>query len=238
MIHATVRHTCTAKSSGKLQFCNRHFVISGVLSPPTPTPTKKIVETKKKDYGVSSRYGYPPPPRPLQTKVTVVGQNEMSHRENLIGPLLVHKRLGPSPPPPPPPLLPLLWGCPVGPRRLLSEDRRTVRAAVGGYIFAGWCPTAPGRRRDAVRPPPLETPRGRGRGPGPLPTGGLGPDAHVGPGGVARALVRAWAWGTAGRSGQVRRPGGRVKSDPARAAGRASLPWPGHCRTGPGPGMH
>ena len=29
--------TCKAKSSGKLQFCNRHFVISGVLSPP-PNP--------------------------------------------------------------------------------------------------------------------------------------------------------------------------------------------------------
>ena len=42
-IHATVRHTCKAKSSGKLQFPNRHFVISGVLSPPPPTPTKTIV---------------------------------------------------------------------------------------------------------------------------------------------------------------------------------------------------
>ena len=43
-IHATVRHTCKGKSSGKMQFCNRHFVISGVLSqPPRPTPTKIIV---------------------------------------------------------------------------------------------------------------------------------------------------------------------------------------------------
>ena len=39
MIHATVRHTCKAKSSGQLQFHNHHFVISMVLSlphPPTP----------------------------------------------------------------------------------------------------------------------------------------------------------------------------------------------------------
>ena len=33
--------TCTAQSGGKLQFCNRHFVISGVLSLPLPHPTKK-----------------------------------------------------------------------------------------------------------------------------------------------------------------------------------------------------
>ena len=31
------------KGSGKMQFCNRHFVISGVLSHPHPTPTKIIV---------------------------------------------------------------------------------------------------------------------------------------------------------------------------------------------------
>ena len=37
-------HTCKAKkSSGKLQFRNCHFVISGVLSLPTPHPTKTIV---------------------------------------------------------------------------------------------------------------------------------------------------------------------------------------------------
>ena len=38
-IHAKVRHTCKAKSTGKLQFRNPHFVISGVLSPPPPPPT-------------------------------------------------------------------------------------------------------------------------------------------------------------------------------------------------------
>ena len=38
-----VTHTCKAKSSGKLQFRNRHFVISGVLSLPPPSQTKIIV---------------------------------------------------------------------------------------------------------------------------------------------------------------------------------------------------
>ena len=36
-----------------------------------------------------------------QTEATVVGQNEMYRRENLIGPFLVHKLLGPRPPLPP-----------------------------------------------------------------------------------------------------------------------------------------
>ena len=39
----------------------------------------------------------PPPP---QTKVTIVGQNEIYRWENLVGPFLVHKLLGPRPPPP------------------------------------------------------------------------------------------------------------------------------------------
>ena len=34
MMHATVRHTCKRKSSGKLEFHNRHFIISGVLGLP------------------------------------------------------------------------------------------------------------------------------------------------------------------------------------------------------------
>ena len=39
------------------------------------------------------------PPPPLQTKVIIVGQNEICHQENLVGPFLVHKFLGPRPPP-------------------------------------------------------------------------------------------------------------------------------------------
>ena len=38
----------------------------------------------------------PPPP----TKVTIVGTNDIYKRDNVIGPFLVHKRLGPRPPPP------------------------------------------------------------------------------------------------------------------------------------------
>ena len=37
--------------------------------------------------------GYPPP-----TKVTIVGQNDIYKRENLVGPFLGHKLLGPRPP--------------------------------------------------------------------------------------------------------------------------------------------
>ena len=41
----------------------------------------------------------PPPPRtPPQTKVTIVGNNKICNRENLVGPFLVHKLLGPRPP--------------------------------------------------------------------------------------------------------------------------------------------
>ena len=50
--------------------------------------------------------GSPPPPPgpPAQTKVTIAGKNEICNRENLIGPFLVRKLLGPRPPPPFPPL--------------------------------------------------------------------------------------------------------------------------------------
>ena len=37
----------------------------------------------------------------LQTKVTIVGKNEIYNRENLVGPFLVHKLLGPRHPLPP-----------------------------------------------------------------------------------------------------------------------------------------
>ena len=46
----------------------------------------------------------PPSPSP-QTKVTIVGKNEIYNRENLVRPFLVHQVLGPKPPPPLPPLL-------------------------------------------------------------------------------------------------------------------------------------
>ena len=43
---------------------------------------------------------YPPPP--IQTKVTIVGKNEIYDRENLIGPSFVHKLFGTRPTPSPP----------------------------------------------------------------------------------------------------------------------------------------
>ena len=49
-----------------------------------------------------SRMPYAPPPRngappPPQTKVTTVGENEIYNRKNFVGPILVHKFLGPRP---------------------------------------------------------------------------------------------------------------------------------------------
>ena len=43
------------------------------------------------------------PSPPPQTKVTIVGKNEIYNRENLVRPFLVHQVLGPKPPPPLPP---------------------------------------------------------------------------------------------------------------------------------------
>ena len=54
----------------------------------------------------------PPRPRPPQTKVTIAGTNEIYRWEDLVGPFLVHKLLGPKPPAPPPPPPPLLLMLP------------------------------------------------------------------------------------------------------------------------------
>ena len=43
------------------------------------------------------------PSPPPQTKVTIVGKNEIYNRENLVRPFLVHQVLGDKPPPPLPP---------------------------------------------------------------------------------------------------------------------------------------
>ena len=45
---------------------------------------------------------HPPPPK---TKGAIVGRNEIYRWENLVGPFLVHKLLGPRPPPPSSPIL-------------------------------------------------------------------------------------------------------------------------------------
>ena len=54
------------------------------------------------------------PSPPPQTKVTIVGKNEIYNRENLVRPFLVHQVLGPKAPPPLPP--PLLKRSPAPPR--------------------------------------------------------------------------------------------------------------------------
>ena len=46
--------------------------------------------------------GYPPVPQHFQTKVTIVGENEIRNWENVVGPSLVNNFSGPRPP-----LLPL-----------------------------------------------------------------------------------------------------------------------------------
>ena len=54
---------------------------------------------KNQGGGPSPKTPSPPP----QTKVTIVGKNEIYNRENLVRPFLVHQVLGPKPPPPLPP---------------------------------------------------------------------------------------------------------------------------------------
>ena len=50
-----------------------------------------------------SEWPYPLGPAPrLQTKMTIVGNNEIYNWENLSGPFMVYKLLGPGPPLPPP----------------------------------------------------------------------------------------------------------------------------------------
>ena len=76
---------------------------------------------------------------PLQTKVTVVGRNEIYDRENLSGPLWVHKLLGPRPslPPPLPPSSTSLalcqQECVVG----LQCVQTSGEHAVSGHVLLG-----------------------------------------------------------------------------------------------------
>ena len=66
------------------------------------------------------------PSPPPQTKVTIAGKNEIYKRENVVGPFLVHKLLGPNPPPP----LAQKTPCPLPYRRLdsvlLKSTERTA----------------------------------------------------------------------------------------------------------------
>ena len=84
------------------------------------------------------------PSPPPQTKVTIVGKNEIHNRENLVRSLLVHQVLGPKPPPPPPP--------PCSKEALVrTVFLRTLLFAGqggGGYTTVtvfGACPVSPSR---------------------------------------------------------------------------------------------
>ena len=69
----------------------------------------------------------PPPPK---TKGTIVGNNNIYNREDLIGPLLVPTLLGPRPLPPP-------EGC-IGREGTSEAAPEVVRQAVGGSCQSGW----------------------------------------------------------------------------------------------------
>ena len=70
--------------------------------------------------------GVPPGPPPLpQTKVTIVGRSDIYKKENLIGPFLVHKLLGPPPPS----------------FSLLPRGGGAAAAAAGAVAIRGWRPT-------------------------------------------------------------------------------------------------
>ena len=66
--------------------------VTGAVKLETPSAPREVSEWPCATGGG----GDPPPP----TKVSVVGKNGIYHKENLIGPFLVHKILGPRPPSP------------------------------------------------------------------------------------------------------------------------------------------
>ena len=68
-----------------------------------PPPPRAVLEWPCTVGGMG--WGDPPGhPRPLRTKVIIVGKHESYHWKNLVGPFLVHKfGGGPRPPPPLPP---------------------------------------------------------------------------------------------------------------------------------------
>ena len=61
-----------------------------------PPPPPQSLPRQRQTIRYRGLVATPPPPR---TKVTITGDNPIYRRENLIGPFLVHKCLGPRPPP-------------------------------------------------------------------------------------------------------------------------------------------
>ena len=112
-----------------------HTLLHAFAVQPTPPPRASLGYLKTKGGGDPSPKTPSPPP---QTKVTIVGKNEIYNRENLVRPFLVHQVLGPKPPPPlPPPLLkrspappplaippPPKGGPSLGPKSISNTRRR------------------------------------------------------------------------------------------------------------------
>ena len=74
---------------------------TALLAQGYPPPPQGFFRTIKNQGGGDPSPKTPSPPP--QTKVTIVGKNEIYNRENLVRPFLVHQVLGPKPPPPLPP---------------------------------------------------------------------------------------------------------------------------------------
>ena len=81
-----------------------------------------------------------PPPPPPRTKGTITGENEICNWENLIGPLLVHKVVGPKPPPA------LLSPGQQTPCRAPPSYYKELRFVVTGIVSFSHSPATQGQR--------------------------------------------------------------------------------------------
>ena len=86
--------------------------------PPGPPPPRS-----SKSLGPS-----PWTPLPFETKVTTVRKNKIHNWENLVGPFLVHKLLGPRLPLPPPPPVKHSPGARFSACIFIHSERRTCAA--------------------------------------------------------------------------------------------------------------
>ena len=98
--------------------------------------------------------------------MTIVGENEIGHLENLIGPFLVHKNLSPRPPPPllmvaPPPPLECSWGQGTAQHAPGPSIHQAPRGS-SGSVQCHLCPSGSvkERHRPQVRATPRAPPRG------------------------------------------------------------------------------
>ena len=103
---------------------------------------------KNQGGGASPKTPSPPP----QTKVTIVGKNEIYNSQNLVRPFLVHQVLGPKPPPPlPPPAQKKPWG---GSARSPPPPPHFVDKHIPGPCAWGSCHAPHARCVPPPAPPP------------------------------------------------------------------------------------